>query len=244
MTWLSTVMGFLIGFLVVYGWQAAGYQIRPSPQQAVTAQTEPVAPVQPVTEAKKAGAQPAKKPVETGPPKTAEELIFEPRLVEQQLKGPLGRLEKLLQQAELKSIRSQQVGAPDGDTVVRVEVPPLSVVDVEAFWRQAEQEMLKLATGLKPYFLARVEDMKDQFLSGPSQSAVLFVKQRAARVSGEPSVLYWYFQTPKPSQYALNADGSIGMPANQQLPEGTAWFDPSTFKAPQRLKHLAVFKYN
>lgn len=243
LAWLSVAMGFLIGFLIVFGWQAGGYQIESTRQQAAVPQPAPVAPVQPVAASKAARPLPGNSSAGAGISKTAEELAFEPRLVEQQLKGPIGRLEKFLRQCELKAVKSQQVGEPDGDTVVRIEVPPLSVADVESFWKQAEEELLKLAPGLQSYFIARVQNMKEQFLSRQSQSGVLFVKQRATRARGEPSVLYWYFQTPKPSQYALNADGSIGLPANEQLPQGAAWFDPSTYKAPQRLTHLAGFKY-
>jgi hypothetical protein len=175
--------------------------------------------------------------------KAAEALLFHSAHVEQQLKGPLSRLEKFLQQCELKAAKSQQVGEPNGDTMVRIETAPFQAADVESFWKQAEQELSKLEPGAQSYFIARVQDMQQQFF-GNRQPGVLFVKQLATRIRGEPSVQYWFFQTPAPGQYRLNQDGSISLPANDSLPPAAPWFDPSTYKAPQRLKHLAIFKYN
>jgi hypothetical protein len=175
--------------------------------------------------------------------KAAEALLFQPRYVEQQLKGPLSRLEKFLQQCELKAAKSKQVGEPDGDTVVRIETAPFNAADVESFWKQAEQELSKVEPHVQSYLIARVQDMQQQFLS-KRQPGVLFVKQRATRIRGEPSVQYWFFQTPDPGRYRLNQDGSISLPTNVSLPQAAPWFDPSTYKPPQRLKHLAIFKYN
>lgn len=241
--WHSIAAGFLFGFLVVLGWQSGTYQEN-SQQSSAANQPGLTSREQSLTRTERTSTEfPPSPPEVPLPVKAAETLLFQPRYVEQQLKGPLSRLEKFLQQCEFKAAKSQQVGEPDGDTIVRIETAPFQSADVESFWKQAEQELLKLEPSVQSYFIARVQDMKQQFF-GKQQPGVLFVKQRAIRIRGEPSVQYWFFQTADPSQYTLNQDGSISLPTHETLPQAAPWFDPSTYKPPQRLKHLAVFKYN
>lgn len=243
LTWFSVTSGFLTGFLIVLGWQAGQFKQTRSPQpspEITKARTG--APNAPDTN--EVASHHALSAANAQHSKTPDELVFEPRFVDQQLKAPLGRLLKWLQECDLRAVKSQQVGDPRGDTVVRVEVSPLGVNDVDSFWKLAETELLKLAPGLRSFFVVRLQEMQDHFLCRQSKTGVLFVKQRATRKKGEPSVLYWYFQTHSPSNYALTPDGSIVLPADEQLPEGTPWLDPSTYKAPQHLKHLAGFKFD
>jgi hypothetical protein len=241
--WQSIVPGFLFGFLCVLGWQSGAYQER-SKQDSVAnlSATESRTMSQANADGTKVSLLPSL-PEASLPIKEAETLLFQPRFVEQQLKGPLGRLEKFLQECEVKAADSQQVGARDGDTIVRIETSPFKSADVESFWEKAEQELVALKPGVQSFFLARVQDMQKAFF-GQQQSGVLFVKQTATRIRGEPSVQYWFFQTAAPSQYKLNQDGSISVPANETLPQAAPWFDQSTYKPPQRLKHLAIFKYD
>jgi hypothetical protein len=241
--WQSIVSGFLFGFLCVLGWQSGAYQEHPIQESVANlSATASRAMSQANTDGAKAALLPSLPEVGL-PIKAAETLLFQPRYVEQQLKGPLGRLEKFLQERELKAAKSQQVGARDGDTIVRIETGPFKSADVESFWEKAEQELMALKPGVQSFYLARVQDMKEAFF-GQRQSGVLFVKQSATRIRGEPSVQYWFFQTAAPSQYKLSQDGSISVPANETLPQAVPWFDPSTYKPPQRLKHLAIFKYD
>jgi hypothetical protein len=243
LTWFSVTSGFLTGFLIVFGWQAGEFNQTRSPQPSPEITQAPIR-VPNAPDTQEASSHKAPSATEAQPSKTPDELVFEPRFVDQQLKAPLGRLLKWLQQCELRDVKTQQLGDPRGDTVVRVEVPPLSVNEVDSFWKLAETELLKLAPGLRSFFVVRLQEMQDHFLRRQSKTGVLFVKQRATRQKGEPSVLYWYFQTHSPANYALAPDGSIALPADKQLPEGTPWLDPSTYKAPQHLKHLAGFKFD
>lgn len=245
LSWIPTIAGFLIGFLIVYGWQSGATQTR-TPKQTLNGESHGADATKPQTNKKSdlTAATAAAASATQNPLKAADDLVFQAQYVEKQLKAPIEKLEKFLQQCELKTSKSQQVGQPDGDTVVRIEVAPFSHADVETFWNMAEQELLKLEPGLQSYFIARIQNIRALFLDHPQESGVLFVKQMEKKVPGEPSVQYWFFQTTTPSQYGLGEDGSIGLPSNQQLPQATAWFDQNTFKQPPRLKHLAAFKYN
>lgn len=241
--WLCIVTGFAAGFLPVYSWQSGQAT---SPRAARGGEKDPASSVSgPVIPGRKTAAPETDRArSEPGALAAADGLLFQSGEVEKQLKGPLGRLEKHLQQCELKAVKTQQVGKPDGDSMVRVEVSPFPAAEVEKFWNLAEQELLKLAPGLQPYFMARVQNMQTLYFSHPEQSGVLFVKQAGIKVPGESSVQYWFFQDSEPGRYVLHPDGAIGMPAQEVLPPATPWFAPGTFKQPPRLKHLVSFKYN
>ncbi|GAA5144191.1 hypothetical protein GCM10023213_33850 [Prosthecobacter algae] len=239
LSWLPLPAGFLAGFLLVYGWQLGSGHTGPIELPPHPPAVPPVSSL-PQAGSKNGGADTSFS--KTLPVKAADDLLFQALHVENQLRKPIGRLEKHLQECELKAARSQQVGGPDGDSIVRIEVPPFRNADVEAFWSLAENELSKLAPGLQSYFIARVQNIQGQFLSHPQDSGVLFVKLQGTRVPGEPSVQYWFFQTSEPGGYVLHPDGTIGLPENKPLPQGAAWLDHNSMKLPRRLKHLVGFK--
>lgn len=241
--WLLMAGGFLAGFLLVHGWQSGASHARLSGQSPGTRQDSPASSRPPGREKNRIAETGSALPTPDSL-NAADELVFQSVEIEKQLKGPLGRLEKFLQQSEMKTLKTQQIGEPDGDSIVRIEVTALSSADREKFWTLAEQELLKLEPGLQPYFMARVQNIQALFLSHSQETGVLFVKQLGTKVPGEPSVQYWFFQTNAPDGYVLGQDGSIAMPGNEPLPQATPWFAPGSYKQPPRLKHLVSFKYN
>jgi hypothetical protein len=166
------------------------------------------------------------------------------RSVDLKLKKPLSRLHSLITEMETSKAIYQQAGESDGETIVRVEVPPPSDEEVMRFRKAVEEELLKLDVEVQMNFIAKAVRLEDEFLGRTEGHLVLFVKQIVDRKPGDPTALYWHFDTTKPENYLLLESGEIVVPDGSFLPEGQRWFDRESGKRPTRFAHLVTFKYD